>query len=322
LVAGESVQRALRLKREGQLEEAVIALESLLAVSPGDPFALAHLAHAQLLRQRPAEALSHAERAEAAGGATSFTARLRGDALYRLRRPAAAAAAYAEAVALGESGTWSLVQLGRSRLRLGHLETARHAAGEAAEREPSDAAGWALLGDIAVRAGDADEALAMYERAHAAEPGNQYAYARMIEFRLRRLPADQRAQELEVVLRSRGRGNPHLTAVQARLQSELGDQSAAAAAWRQSRQGRDDLYAQKMEGYALRKAGKLDQAARVLRESLLRDPQDVILFRTYVRLEKERGALHDLRDALTELLPVAGDRRGAVYGELRKLGAE
>jgi hypothetical protein len=45
----------------------------------------------------------------------------------------------------------------------------------------------------------------------------------------------------------------------------------------------------------------------------------VILFRTYVSLQRQRGELDELRQTLQELLPIAGARKGAVYGELRKL---
>ena len=80
------LERALELKRSGRLDQAVIALEALLASEPQNAFALAHLAHCQLRRRRPADALAELDKAEAAGGATAFTARVRGDALYRLGR--------------------------------------------------------------------------------------------------------------------------------------------------------------------------------------------------------------------------------------------
>ena len=57
----------------------------------------------------------------------------------------------------------------------------------------------------------------------------------------------------------------------------------------------------------------------LLRDVLLEDPADVILFRTYVSLQRQRGELGELRQTLQEMLPIAGPRKGAVYGELRKL---
>ena len=44
-----------------------------------------------------------------------------------------------------------------------------------------------------------------------------------------------------------------------------------------------------------------------------------MLFRTYVGMQRRREALDELRQTLQDLLPVAGRRRGPVYGELRKL---
>ena len=121
--------------------------------------------------------------------------------------------------------------------------------------------------------------------------------------------------------RDRRQGDEWLLGVLARLRSDRGDEQRAAEAWRQASELEGgDLYARKMEGYALRRAGKLEQAAAVLRECLLADPEDVILFRTYVHLERRRGAVDDLRATLETLLPRAGSRRGPIYGELRKLG--
>ena len=51
----------------------------------------------------------------------------------------------------------------------------------------------------------------------------------------------------------------------------------------------------------------------------MEDPADTVLFRTYIHLQRTRGALDELRATLEELLPIAGDRQGAIYGELRKL---
>lgn len=108
----------------------------------------------------------------------------------------------------------------------------------------------------------------------------------------------------------------------AKVRSDGGDPGRAAEAWRERRElHHGDLYARKMEAYALRKAGQLDRAAGLFRSCLMDDPEDLVLFRTYVHLQRrQRGALDELRESLEQLVPVAGSRRGAVYGELRKLG--
>jgi hypothetical protein len=43
------------------------------------------------------------------------------------------------------------------------------------------------------------------------------------------------------------------------------------------------------------------------------------LFRTFVHLQRKRGALEELRRTLEELAPRAGDLRGPMYGEIRML---
>lgn len=314
------MEHALELKRSGRLDEAVIALEGALARWPANAVALAHLAEVQLRRRRLGEAADALERAEEVAGTTVFTARVRGDLRYRERRWREAARCYADADVLGDKGTWSLVQLARCHLRLGELEAARGAASRAVERDQSDASALVVLGEVALRDGRQDDAVALFERAHERAPGDEFAYAKLIEARVLRLEPDDRQREVEVLLRSHDQGNRHLLGVLARLRSSAGDDRQAADTWAARRTLHGDLFARKMEAYARRKAGDLEQAAALFRACLLEDPEDLILFRTFVHLQRRRGALDELRSTLEELVPLAGGRRGAVYGELRKLG--
>ncbi|HXM58682.1 MAG TPA: tetratricopeptide repeat protein [Candidatus Dormibacteraeota bacterium] len=318
------LERALELKRSRRFDQAVIALEALLVDEPRNAYALAQLADCQLRRRRPAEALTELDKAEAAGGATRFTARIRGDALYRLGRHKEAARAYEEADALGDRDPWTLAQLARCRIREHDLDGARDAATRAIERDPTAAAGHVVLGELATRADDLAGAEAHFQRARELAPDDQYVYAQLMEARLLQLPPEDRARELEVLLKTGGaQKNRFLSGVLARLRRQLGDEEGAAAAWHASAGdgdgGRKDLFARAQEGYALRRAGRLQEAAVLLRDVLLEDPGDVILFKTYVSLQRQLGAIDELRQTLHELLPIAGPRKGAVYGELRKL---
>ena len=312
------LDEALRLKRSGDLDGAVIALEGVLSRSPAHPVALANLAEVQLKRGRLEEAASALERAETAAGTTRFTARVRGDLCYKAGGWKDAARHYQDAAALGDESSWLLVQLARCRLRAGDLDGARGTAAQAAERDPTSAGPWVVLGDIAVREQRLEDAEAMYARAHEQAPDDQWAYAKLVEARLLRLPPEQQEREMRVLLRTTGRDNKHLVGVLAKLRSDQGDQEEAARAWGQ-RARAGDLYARKQEGFALRKAGKLDEAAVVLRACLSADPEDRFVFSSYVSLQKERGAWEELRVSLEEALPRAGSRRGAFYGALRKL---
>jgi tetratricopeptide (TPR) repeat protein len=321
----DRLERAFSLAQERRYDEAVILLESVLQAEPVNSAALTQLAFCQLRRRQPRLALLELDKAESVDGVTARTARMRADALSSLRRYREARAAYREADALGDRTSWNLVQLARCCLRLNDLEGARGAAARAVERGPEDAAAWVVLGDVAARADDAAQAESAYLRATELKPGDGYAYARLIECRLLQLEPLDRKREVELLLKSTGGDNPHLLQLLARLQSELGDAAAAAAAWRKSRRrvGRSgSAYALRMEGFALKRAGSLPEAAAVLRESLMMEPENVIAFQGYVRLQQERGAFGELRETLQELLPIAGTRRGAIHGELRKLPSE
>ncbi len=280
--------------------------------------ALTHLAEVQLKRGRLEEAAGALERAEAVSGTTRFTAKVRGDLCYRAGRFTEAARHYQDAVALGDETGWLLVQLARCRLRAGDLEGARGAAAQAAEREPESPQPWVVLGDVALREQRLDDAEAMYARAHERAPDDQWAYAKLVEARLGRLPPERQEREIQVLLRTTGRDNKHLVGVLARLRGAKGDPVEAAQAWGQRADG-GDLYARKQQGFALRKAGKLDEAAIVLGGCLAADPEDRFVFSSYVSLQRQREAWEELRASLEEALPRAGSRRGAFYGALRKL---
>jgi predicted Zn-dependent protease len=314
-----ALDEALELKRSGQLDAAVIALEGVLARTPAHPLALAYLAEVQLKRGRLTDASSVLDRAESAAGTTAFTARLRGDVAYQQERWADASRAYGDADALGDRGTWALVQQARCRLRLRDVDGARGAASRAVEREPDSPSGWVVLGDIALRQDALADAETMYLRAHERAPGDQWAYAKLIEVRLLQLPAERREKEISVLLKTVGKDNRHLVGVLARLQSRDGNNDAAAKAWGERSRRTGDFYARKMQGFALRKAGRLDEAAAILGACLVEKPDDVILFRTYVGMQRGRGAFEELRRTLEQALPDGGSRRGAFFGELRKL---
>jgi len=312
-----SLDEALRSKRSGDLDGAVVALEAILAERPS-PVALAHLADAQVRRGRYEEAAAALDRAEAAAGSTAFTSRVRADLHYKAGRWADAARCYDDAVALGDDGEWPLVQAARCRLRLGDLDGAQGAAARAVERHPEHPGGWVVLGDIALRQGHPEDAEARYARAHEQDPADEWAYAKLVEARLLRLPEERRDHEIQVLMKTTGRDNKHLLGVLARMRGERGDQQAAAEAWgRRARSG--DLFARKQQGFALRKAGRLDEAAALLGACLAADPEDRYVFSSYVSVQTERGATDELRRSLEEALPRAGSRRGAYYGALRKL---
>ncbi len=315
----DELEDALKLKRAGELDKAVIALEGVLGRQPAHALALAHLAEVQLRRGRRTEAAQCLDRADAVAGTTGFTARLRGDVYYKGERFAEAARCYQDADALGDRGTWSLVQLARCRLRLRDVEGAIGAAAKAVERQPNDSGGWVVLGDIARRDGRSGDAEELYLRAHEVAPHDDFAYARLVEARVMALPPEARSREVEVLLKTTARGNTQLQGVLARLRAGQGDLGQAAEMWAKTLAAKGDAYSRRMYAFSLLKAARTDEAAALLAQCLADDPTNVIVFRNYVNLQHKREALAELRRTLEELLPRAGARAGAFHGELRKL---
>ena len=213
------------------------------------------------------------ERAEAVAGTTAFTARIPGDLRYRERRWREAARCYADADVLGDRGTWSLVQLARCHLRLDELEAARGLrrerwSGTRPTRPPwSSWARWRCA--TAVRTTPSTTS----SGPTSARTGRRVAYAKLIEARVLRLAPEDREREVEVLLRSHDQGNRHLLGVLARLRTQGGDDRQAAETWGARRKLHGDPYARKMEAYALRKAGDLEQAAVLFRPAFSRTPR-------------------------------------------------
>jgi len=173
-----ALDQALELKRSGQLDAAVIALEGVLADNASHPVALTHLAEVQVKRGRLAEASAALDRAERAAGTTAASARVRGDIAYQQQRWEEAARAYGDADALGDRGIWALVRQARCHLKMKDPQGARGAASRAVERDPGSPHGWVMLGDIslsenAISNAALAEAETMYERAHERAPGDK-----------------------------------------------------------------------------------------------------------------------------------------------------
>ena len=309
----------LRLKRASRWGDAVAFLEEILARSPFDGSALTQLADVHVRGRRFREAESALDHAETLAGTTAETATIRGNLRYAQKRFKDAVTAYREAAGLTERGAWPLLQLARSHLRLGDLDAAKGAAMQAAERDPKSGSPWLVLGEIAAKEGN-PEAVELLEKAHELSPSDPFVYAKLVEAKLLALPPEEREREVEILLRTAGDDNEHLTGILARLRSKGGDEQGAAAAWRSVRVNKGSAYARKQEAYALRRAGNYPEAAALFRTCLLEQPEDKVLMRVYVSMQTERGATDELRETLEQMLPVAGSRRGAVYGELRKLG--
>jgi predicted Zn-dependent protease len=313
---------ALSKKRAGDLDGALLALEAVLDQSPSHPVALAHLADVQLRRERLDEAAMALDRAEEAGGTTPFLARLRGDWHTKFGRHRQAAACYLDAVSLGDRSGWALSALARARMHAGDLEGAKGAAAEAVASDPGSAQAWAALGDVEARQDRLAEAEAAFQRAHDQAPDNAWVYGRLVEVKLSRLPPERRRHELEVLLKTTGRDNKHLSATLAKLLREEGDEEAAARLWGEQARKSGDPFARKMEGFVLSRAGKLDEAAAILGSYLVDRPDDPVAFRAFVSLERRRGALDELRSTLQAAAPRASSaRRGAYLGQLRKLAS-
>lgn len=317
---GGRLELALALKRSGDLEGALVALEAVVAAEPANARALAHLAHVQLRRRRYDEAAEALGRAESASGPTAFSAQVRGDIAFAARRYDEAARAYEEADAHGAGGTWCLTRLARSRLHAGDLPGARGAALRAVERAPDAADGWVVLGEVALREGQVAAAQEMFAKAHAADPANDYAYAKLVEARLSPLGPDAQVREVEVLLKTTAPGNAQLRGLLARLRAGRGEHDAGVQEWRAANLENGSAYSRRMHAFALRKAGRLDEAAAALASCLAEDPANVPVFRSYVATQRERGSVEELCRTLEALLARAGARRGAFLGELRKAG--
>jgi tetratricopeptide (TPR) repeat protein len=309
----------MKRERAGQLDQRVIALEGVLARQPTNAVALADLAQAQLRRRRYAEAAECLDRAEALAGTTATTARLRGDLSYAQRRWAQAASSYREADALGDKGTWSLEHLARSYVHMKDFEAAKGAASKAAERAPSDPRGWLVLGEIALAEERLADAEAFLARANEAAPKDEYVYAKLVEARVLQLPEDRQVGEVEVLLRTTAKGNRFVQQLLAKLQDARGELDKAAETRAKAVEASGDAFSRAAYAFSLKKAGRLDEAARALAECLADDPTDPVIYKNYVALQKTRGALAELRSTLEELLPRAGERHGAYMGQLKKL---
>ncbi len=160
-------------------------------------------------------------------------------------------------------------RLGRMYLTLGRLEEADRHSLWALESKRDSAEAWALRGDCLKARGEADEALAAYHRALALQP----------DF------PDVQIEAAEIY-RLQGR-HDRLLATLDRLQESMGaDQTPS----------RVDL----LQGVAMRKVGRADEAQRLFLRAARKDPDDYSAHLELASLSLESGDIESARTSFAE----------------------
>ena len=270
-----------------------------------------------------ADAADALERAEAVAGTTASTARIRGDLRYRERRWREAARCYADAECWGTGA--------RGRSCSSHGATSawtrwrrRGGCVPSGERNEADASALVVLGEVALRDGREDDAVHHFERAH------------------------ERGTRRRVRLRQADRGPgpaaaPRIASARSRSCSGATTRATATCSecWpgcaprrRRPAGGRDLGRPAQAPRRPLRpqdgglrpaQGGRPGAGGRPVPRLPLEDPEDLILFRTFVHLQRSRGALETAFDprgvgAPGRRAPGGGVRRAAQAGPVLAIG--
>jgi tetratricopeptide (TPR) repeat protein len=166
----EALERAERLIRRREYDQAAAALEKAVGEDPRNPAVYAHLSHCYERMGALPKAIRAQRRAAEKGAATDDTYARLGANLLRVGDLPGAATAFQRAVELNPGNLRAAVNLATAALDLGRLDQAESVARRALERRGSLAPAWNVLGVAAARRGRAAEARRHFEKALALDP--------------------------------------------------------------------------------------------------------------------------------------------------------
>ena len=315
----EELEAARRELREGAVAAAAARLEALRGRAPGDARVAAGLARAYLRLGRVDAALAVAEEGVRRAPTSGVVLVALGQARKAAHDLEGAVEAFTRARA-AEDNAFVSTQVGRALLALGRAEEALEAARTALRRHGRDLQLLQMEGDALQRLGRREEAIASYEAARALEPADPMAERRLLEARLRELPAEEAITEVARLLEVPSyaeRGWLH--AVHGRLLHEAGHHAEAAAAFRRALAADpDDAFVRRLLGFAAWKAGEADAAIQALRPLFLADPSDRYVRATLLAAYGHVGRADEATATVEEALHAHPEAK-ALYGELRRL---
>jgi tetratricopeptide (TPR) repeat protein len=324
----EELEAAREDLRRGELARATERLEALRARAPAHPRVGAGLAQAYLKRGRVDAALAVATDA-ATRAPTSYHALV---ALGQARRAAhdlpGAREAFERARAVADNAFVS-TQLGRVLLALGEPAAAldvaltalrRLAAGEPPRDDPGLRG---LEGDALTKLGRHEEATRAYTAAQALAPDDAFAHKRLLEARLRELPAGEALQELEALARVPAYAErAYVHELRGKRLRDAGRPAEAADAYaRALALAPDSAFDREQLGFCASRAGDYERALQALRPSFLADPANQYVRSTVIGALRKLGRTDELRALLDEAL-AAHPSVWPLKAERKRLGDE
>jgi tetratricopeptide (TPR) repeat protein len=222
----QDLAQALAQHRDGQLDEAAIGYQRILAERPQDFEANFYLAQVRAAQRRLDEAYGLMRAAAAIRPDSAEAQRLLGTILLSLRRPHQAIARLQAADAIRPGHPPTLTALGGAMQSVDRLQDALAYFLAAVQADPEDVAAHVALAHALCAAERSSEALAPLERALALDPGNGLVHASLSSVRLRR----GNWEEARVHALSACELNPELAEAHAALAAvlvEIGDVAQA-----------------------------------------------------------------------------------------------
>ena len=313
------VEKAVELKRQGDLDEARRRLEQGLDKFPKNNFLRASLADL-LYRQRQfnrAEELAREILAEKPDSGRALL--VLGNIAYS-KRDFDRACEHFRSAHRHRNNVYSVQRLIRTLMKQEKFEKARELLEEWLQKEPDHEYLQKLAASLYEKMGDESTAEEFYQQYLDESPEDQFAFKEKIKLKLKDEKPARAVEELENLLRlEKHRQNPHLQTLLAEYREEMEDLSGAAKAYRRSLEfDPDNHYSRQRLGQCLYKDGQYKEALPHLKEAFRQDPGDYYTRSMLMKIFQKLELYEEGGDFFQEIIR---DNPGFenLYGMIKKL---
>ena len=313
------VRKAVKLKRNDELDRARRELEEGLERYPANNFLRASLADL-LYRQRQlnrAEKLARDILAEEPDSGRALM--VLGNIAYS-KRNYEEAHEHFRAAHRNQDNVYSAQRLIRTLMKLERFEKAQELLETWLEKEPDHEYLQKLAASLYEKLGDDDRAEKFYRQHLEESPDDQFAFKEQIKLKLKDKKPAKAVEELENLLRVKKHSqNPHLQALLGELREEMEDLSGAAEAYRRSLELEpDNHYTRQRLGQCLYKDGRYGDALPHLKEAFRQDPGDYYTRSMLMKIFQSLELYEEGGDYFQEIIR---DNPGFenLYGMIKKL---
>ncbi len=321
-VYGQHLKKAIELKRDRQLDKAMIFFDEILSEGKDDAFFLSNLAHLYCLRKDYKRALNIIEKSIQIKTPTQFVKNLKVKILTELERNNEAEVSLHQLLQT-EVDKETVKKLIKLYLKERRFKEALAQVNQSLECLGYDRDIMLLKGEILEKLDDKEGAESIFKLIIEQSPADEFAYARLITLKLEDKSADEVIHELEMIISIPSKStNAYLRCPLAKAYKKKGRYQDAIREYQEAIKLKPDyLFAKKQLGFCFSKMKDYPFVIQTLAEVFAEDPEDTYVRTTLISAYKKAGRLSEAKELLNSILSRRPDQK-QLWGILKRIETE